>query len=112
MVDEKLNGQQEMIIEEALVGQPHYMSRSDNGVRDCPELFYADMVPRLSQVTRQQRRKPNIGRRKEGAALSIFIIPNRPKYTNVVKRGPAVLHASTDTALPRLVTALAVENYR
>ncbi|PUU78139.1 hypothetical protein B9Z19DRAFT_1101486 [Tuber borchii] len=69
-----------MIIEEALVGQPRYMSRSDNGVRDCPELFHADMVPRLSQ-----RIKLNIRRRKEGAALSIFIIPNRPKYTNAVK---------------------------
>ncbi|CAZ82551.1 unnamed protein product [Tuber melanosporum] len=86
-------------LRESLVGQPCYMSPPDNGVRDCPELFYVDMVPSLSRMTRtrgggirQQRRRPNIRRRKKGAALGIFLIPCRPKYTNTVKRSPAVLH--------------------
>jgi len=52
MVEEKPNNQQETIVEEPLVGQPRYMGRSDGGVHDCPELFYADIVPSLSQMTR------------------------------------------------------------
>ncbi|KAG0641712.1 hypothetical protein HOY80DRAFT_1111617 [Tuber brumale] len=94
-------------LRQLLVGQPCYMSRSDNGVHDCPELFYVNM-----RGIRQQRRRPNIRRRKKGAALSIFLIPYHPKYTNTVKRSPAVLRTSTDAASPRLVTALAVESYR